>query len=276
MLAVFCGTLIWIVTAHAQAPATTTPAHSSASLATVRLAIEKKDMEKAVRDLKALYPARLQNAADVERVSQWMSLFLYDETVAYYEKAVELAAKNDPGAEESFRKALAKEPHNKLLQQSLITYFIDQKKMADALTAITSAESKYPYFKVFSLYRRYVQPAKTAVNDKRAAVRDQKTCVSSPLSADAMDFCRAVLLREAVANKVKFDKKTVDELKSIRYPEALFSLWEMTSDVEYLKQYISKCRALSDQEKRLARLFPGVCSKVNDVEPLLKTQDPED
>lgn len=264
---------ILILGVHAQSPAPLPPA----SLANVRAAIEKKDTEKAVYELKRLYPAGLQRRADVQRVSQWMSLFLFDETVALYEKAVEMSAKKDAAAEDFFRKALVKEPHNKTLHQSLITHLIDYKKTKDALSAITAAEDAYPYFKVFSLYRRYLEPTKMLPGEThRAKAKGQHFCSNAPLSDDAVDFCRAVLLREDVSNKVRRDKKTIEEYKSIRNPEALYSLWEMTSSTEYLKQYVAKCQSRTDQEKRTDRLFPGVCSKVTDVEALLKTEDPEE
>lgn len=263
------GKIILIFSVSAQVPAP--------SLSSVRQAIEKKDMERAVRDLKALYPAGLQKTADVERVSQWMSLFLFDETVALYEKAVELSSKKEMSAEDYFRKALLKEPHNKVLHQSLITHLIDQKKTNEALVVIDHAEKSYPYFKVFSLYRRYLVPIKLSSEEsKKTIIKEQRLCMSTPLSAEAVDFCRFVLLREATGKKVKLDAKAMEDQKTILTPDALFSLWEMTSDTEYLKQYVTKCHGRTEQEKRADRLFPGVCSKVTDVEALLKTEDPED
>lgn len=245
------------------------------SLGSVRAAIENKDTEKAVQILKDMYPQGLQRPADVERVAQWLSLFLLDETVSLYEKAVELSTKKEASAEDYFRRALAKEPHNKILHQTLIAFLMDQSKTKDALAAIELAEKNYPYFKIFSLYKRYLVPPTGAIDDKKT-LREQKNCGQWALSTEEGEFCRTVFLREVAKNRAKLDKKTLDEQRSITSPEALFSLWEMTSNMEYLKQYVTKCQGRSDQEKRSARLFPGVCSKVTDVEALLKTEDPEE
>lgn len=244
---------------------------SAPTLSDVRRSLEQKDADKAVSQLLSMYPRALQNDADIARVGKWLSVFLYDETVASYEKAIELAGKNEASAQEHLQKALLKEPHNKTLRQAYVAYLIDHDKKDEALQQIADAEKKYPYFKIYSIYRRYLTP-----EAKKAGARDLKVCQSTQLSADEMDFCRAVFFREAAINKIKGDKKWIDEGKSLRYPDALYSLWEMTSSMEYLKHYITKCQGLTDQEKQSARLFPGVCSKVKDVEPLLKTEEPEE
>jgi hypothetical protein len=258
--------LLLIVTAGAK----------TASLQSVRDLIENKEVDQAVAQLLAMHPKQLHKDEDVARVGKWLSVFLYDDTVALYEKAIEQAAKGDAEAHDNLLKAKEKEPHNKILRQSLISYLVDQQKNSEAQELITESQKAYPYFKVYSIYERYVQLEKKAPADKKATAKDDKICALAQLSEDEKDFCRLVSLREMSLQKIKIDKKRLETAKKIKLPEALFVLWEMTSSTEYLKQYMTKCQGLTDQQKRSARLFPGVCSKVKDVEPLLKKQEPEE
>lgn len=237
----------------------------------VRQSIENKESQKAVEQLQLIHSTGRLKESDVSRVSGWLSLFLYDETVATYEKALELAGKTDPRAQEELQKALAKEPNNKILHQSYIVYLIDQGKVEEARTYILGMEKKYPYFRIFSIYLRFLTKA-----TQKATPKEQKMCSTASLSAEEKDFCRFVFIKEHLGLKLKVDKKMIAEAQQIQFSEVLFLLWEMTSNMEYLKQYITKCQTLTDKEKRSARLFPGVCSKVTEVEPLLKTEDPEE
>jgi hypothetical protein len=263
-------TCVWLLLFVFTAGAKTAP------LQVVRDLIENKDVDQAVVHLLAMYPKQLNRDEDVVRVGKWLSVFLYDDTVALYEKAIEQAAKGEAAAYDNLLKAKEKEPHNKILRQSLIGYLVDQQKDSEAEQLIADSQKAYPYFKVYSIYLRYLQSGKSAQADKKAAIRDEKICMSAQLSEDEKDFCKFVFLREMSLQKIKIDKKHLESAKKIKFPEALFVLWEMTSSTEYLKQYMTKCQGLTDQQKRSARLFPGVCSRVKDVEPLLKKQEPEE
>lgn len=248
----------------------------AASLQDVRQLIEKKEVDQAVAQLAAMSPRQFGKDEDVARVGKWLSVFLYDDTVALYEKAIEQASKGEAAAYDQLLKAKDKEPHNKIVRQSLLAYLIDQQKTSEAQQLIEESQKNYPYFKIYSIYARYLQPQKISALDKKGASKEQKLCTSGQFSLDERDFCKFVLLREASAQKLKVDKKKIEEAKGISFPDALFVLWEMTSSTEYLKQYMTKCQGLTDHQKRSARLFPGMCSKVKEVEPLLKTQEPEE
>lgn len=241
------------------------------SLKNVREYIEKKDMSRAVEILAEMYPRDLQNETDIARVAKWLSVFLFDETISHYEKALELALKGDPSTGEELKKALLKEPNNKILNQMSISLALDGQRLEDASAQIQGAQKKYPYFKIFSLYKYYLKPSKV-----RASLKQQEICQTQHFSDEEKDFCRAVFLREAAQLKLKLDKKSLMSALSIKYPEALFSLWEMTSQGEYLKQYLAKCNGLSDKEKRQLVLFPSACTRVIEVETLLKAQPAEE
>lgn len=247
-------------------------AHASGlTLYEVRQLIEKKDVDKAVSSLHSMYPKQFSKDEDVARVGKWLSVFLYDDTVAFYEKAVELAAKGESAAYEQLQKAKEKEPHNKTVRQTLLAYLIEQDKKSEAIKLLEESQKLYPYFKIYQAYALYMTGAGTG--DKK---KDLKLCATGQFSKEEKDFCKFTLLRDFVAQKSKADAKRIEEAKSLAFPDTLFLLWEMTSSTEYLKQYITKCQGLTEQEKRSARLFPGICSKVKDVEPLLKTEDPEE
>lgn len=241
------------------------------SLYEVRQLIEKKDVDKAVSSLQSMYPKHFGKDAEVERVGKWLSVFLYDDTVAFYEKAIELAAKGESSAYDQLLKAKEKEPHNKVVRQSLLAYLIEQNKKSEAQKLLEESQKLYPYFKIYHVYALYMNVE--SADEKK---KDVKLCGSEQFSKEEKDFCKFTLLRDFAAQKLKADKKRIEDAKALAFPDALFVLWEMTSSTEYLKQYMTKCQGLTEQEKRSARLFPGMCSKIKDVEPLLKTEDPEE
>ncbi|MCB9072614.1 MAG: hypothetical protein H6623_03265 [Bdellovibrionaceae bacterium] len=228
------------------------------TLNSVREAISKKDMDVAVALLQKMYPKQLQRGADIKRVTQWFHIFLYEDTVTSFEGALDLVTKQEAGAEEAFQKALRKEPHNRLINQTYVTYLIDHEKKDEAMTALANLTSKYPYFKVYTLYRAYIAPEQGF---------DGASCLSEELNNEEKDFCRYLLLRhkKPIANK----KKDIEQLEKIHLPDAQFYLWEMTSNKEYLKNYLAKCRGLSDKQKRAYSVIPGVCRKQKEIETLL-------
>jgi predicted Zn-dependent protease len=234
------------------------------SLKTVREAIEKKDVDAALKALSVMHTQKRLAEKDLVRVSDWLSIFLYEDTMATYEKALELSVLKDTTATAEFEKALRKEPNNKRLLQSYITFLINQNKKEEAEVALNDARKKYPYFRVFDLYESFLKGT--------GAVEPMK-CNYAQLSAEEKDFCELLSLRQQSLHGAH-KNKNIELAKRLAYPEAQFYLWEMTSNQEYLKKYISKCDGLSDKQRRAYSLVPGVCSKKNEVESLL-TETPD-
>lgn len=242
------------------------PAFAKTSqLQEVRELIEKKETDQAVTKLRALYPKQLNVPQDVERVAQWMSIFLYDETVATFERAVQLAEEKDyVGASVEFKKALAKEPHNKRIHQAYIVNLIDGGQTQEALSQIEITTQQYPFFHIFSLYGKYL--GKTAIPDKG----DAKECRSPYLLKEEKEFCVAVQMKRAATQKENLRADMQTQAQKSFYPDTLFFLWEMTSRKEYLNKYIERCREESLKLKHAVRLYPEMCFRSQEVEKLLK------
>lgn len=253
------GASLWVPASAKQSP-----------LQEARAFIEKKDTEQAVKILRAMYPLQLKSEADVSRVSQWLSVFLYDETVASFEKAVQLSEEKNEGSSEEFKKALAKEPHNKKLHQAYIVSLIDARKESEALLQIELAEQQYPYFKIFSVYKEYLKPQ--LFKEKS----DLRYCRAAYLLPEEREFCSAVFIKAAAQRRETLRPEIINQGLKLFYPDVLFFLWEMTSRKEYLNKYLDKCRNEAQAIKQTARLYPGLCAKHQEVEKLLKpTEDGE-
>lgn len=235
-----------------------------------RVYIERKDTESAVKILEKMYPRQLKSESDVSRVAQWLSVFLYDETVASFEKAVELAEEKNEGSAEEFKKALAKEPHNKKLHQAYIVSLMDANRLSEALSHIEFVEKKYPYFQIFSIYKEYIK------SDSVKEKRDPRRCKTVYLSSQEREFCVAVFIKGAAQRRETLSPEVISQGLKLFYPDVLFFLWEVTSRKEYLNKYLERCRSEAQSIKQTARLYPGLCLKHQEVEKLLKpTEDGE-
>lgn len=241
------------------------------SLKKVRELIAEKKTEAAMEMLRADSRHILKSEKNIKDVAQWFSLFLYEESMAIFERAIDQFDKDPEKSAAEFRQLLLKEPHNKRVLQNFIVLLLDQKKYKEAKELIDRARSQFPYLYMYELYSQYLM----AMEGTPLTVSPQ--CERRGLSELEEDFCR--LLR-TTANWSESKAATSSERRAIltknRLPEAKYWLWKSSQEENHLKSYALECERLSEKDKKNYRIIPGVCAKMAEVQNTLKPAETDE
>jgi hypothetical protein len=252
--------LTWVI-------ALTAFAQKTPSLDTVRDLIAGKKTGEAVAILKTDSGRLLKTEKNYKDVTRWLSMFLYEDSMALYQKAEELAATDAAGALEQFEALLEKEPYNKEAITAYLSFLIDQKKFSEAKKQTDKASENFPYFGIFQVFKVLIAQAQ----DEAATL---STCDKRTMTAVETELCHYAQLRGKVAVKDPKRKPTEQELKNLAgkttIPDASYWLWKATQNETYLKRYVSLCRGLTEKYKKNYRIVPGLCAKMPEAENLLE------
>jgi len=239
------------------------------SLEQVRDLIAAKKTAEAVGILKTDWQRLLKTEKDYHDVTQWLSIFLYENSMELYEKAEELAPTDAGGATEQFEQLMEKEPYNKIAISSYLAFLIDQKKYTVAQILLDRALLQFPYFPVFSVYKTLLLEAQ----DQAGAT---VACDKKSMGAVELELCQLSHLVVKVKARDAKRKPSEQELKNLAgkttIPDAQYWVWVATKNENYLKRYVSLCQGLTEKYKKNYRIVPGLCAKMQEAQSQLESK----
>jgi len=199
----------------------------------------------------------------VLEVNRWFSLFLYDDSLGLYEKALENISKDPASAEEDLQKVLRGEPYNKVALQTYVSFLIDQKRVKEAKEQIENTARQMPFLSIFETYASYVSLMGDAV---MATIPAVSGCEKRGFNEVETDFCNLTRL----ISQVKTGQDVKKLAAKITLPDAKYWLWMRSKNPADLKAYLTLCQTLSGKVKKSYRIVPSVCAKMQDAEKHLK------
>lgn len=242
-------------------------AAAPSSLEQVRELIAAKKTTEAVAILKADHARLVRGEKDFKNVNQWLSLFLYENSMELYEKAEELAPTDPSGAKEQFEALLEKEPNNKVAMCAYLKFLIEQKKWGDAKAFAEKSAALLPYFPIFSVYKSLI-----ALNQNEATV--VVICDKKAMTSVEAELCQLAHLIAKVQSRDPKKKVHEQELKNLAgrstIPDAHYWLWKATQNLTHLRTYVKHCHGLTEKYKKNYRIVPDLCAKMREAESQLE------
>jgi hypothetical protein len=238
------------------------------SMAQIKTLFAEKKVDDAIKILRQQYKSLLRTDSDRRELSRWLSLFLFDDTMATHEKAMGLEETKAEEAEAEYKKALDAEPYNKAVISHYLSFLIGTERFRPAQSFVESKLVEQPYMALYKLYGAHAQ-----------ALLGQKTsappCDSRDFDEVELKYCYLVQLIvkvSALDPKAPLEQGPLKTLaKRAKLPDAQYWLWKANGDQGELKKYVSLCQSLSVKDKKNYKIVPGVCNKLEDAVQKLKT-----
>lgn len=244
------------------------PAGAAVDLKTVKSLLAEKKSNEAIQLLKDHHKALLRSPQDRQELGRWLSLFIFEDSMAAFERAVGFSDLKPQEAESEFKKALSIEPYNKTLIQNYASFLLTQQRWKEAVGFIDEKRAEQPYMDVYNLYGIH---ARSQIGDKPAP----PICESKDYDEVELKYCYLVQLIVKVSSAGSKEQLDIKDLRAqarkIKIPEAYYWVWKGREETEDLQSYVTLCKNLSDKDKKIYKVIPGVCLKSEEAAQKLKT-----
>lgn len=232
------------------------------SLKTIKELIAQRKVAEASALLKEHGKEWIKTHQQRLEVNQWMSVFVTDEALGLFEKAVEKLDSDNDAAIDYLEKAIKLEPHNRVVSTFLFSRWMAPKE-AKARELLDLKIIEQPYLQIFHLYKTHLQ---LLAKGSPATMSPSPTCDAQLYDVDELDYCRLLQMiwwvkqtPQGKSNGAHAAKIIRNYSQQIKNPEAAYWLWQWSGQKEDLKIYLSKCQGLSTKDKKAYGGFPGVC-----------------
>ncbi|MBY0315712.1 MAG: hypothetical protein K2Q26_09345 [Bdellovibrionales bacterium] len=232
------------------------------SLKVVKELIGRRKIAEASELLRLHGKEWIRTAQQRQDVNQWMSVFVTDEGLGLFEKAVEKLDSDNEAAINYLEKAMALEPYNRLVSTFLISRLMNPKEVR-AREILELKLSQQPYLSIFQLYKVHLE---LLAKGSPATMSPIPKCEAQLYDSNEMDYCHLLQMMwwvkqtpKGKSNGAQAAKVIKNYSQQIKNPEAFYWLWQWSGHKEDLKNYLSKCQGLSTKDKKAYGGIPGVC-----------------
>lgn len=237
-------------------------ADSKPTLKSVKDLIGRRKISDASMMLERHYKELIKSQAQRLEVNKWFSIFITDEALGYFEKAVEKLEIENEAATDLLEKANLIEPFHREISTFLIARLFFYKE-ARAREILQTKIKQQPYLAIFNLYQTHFQ---LLAQESPATVSLVPTCEPQIYQTNELDYCHLLQMiwwvkqtPKGRSNGMQAAKVIKNYSQKIKNPEAAYWLWQWSGKKEDLKSYLSKCQGLSTKDKKAYGSIPGVC-----------------
>lgn len=229
----------------------------------------EKRVKDVVRALRADHSKLIQTIEQRKKIQQWLGVFVFEETLNHYSKAIELQNEEPKAALGYYKKAISLEPQNWKLHGAYISLLMDQKQYEEAQRTIEEKIKEQPYLPIYNLYQQHL----TLIQTKKSPF--SLTCSSKEYFEIGLKYCRylkLIIFAKQNAHSSQENEKTLGHLtKQLELPDVSYWRWHLTEKREHLQQYITTCAGRDQwtKQNKEYRLIPGICAYVDEAKTAL-------